>query len=126
MCDDDFTDLRCFLRGCRIRRYEHLILYVGNIHALLIPLMKALEKHGCLVSYTPSGWAADMLLKSNVYYSLVLFDDGGMDSIKLTRTLKHRQKTPIIMLSATDMTKDALAIGVNEVLEKPENVEPLI
>jgi CheY-like chemotaxis protein len=52
----------------------------------------------------------------------------GKDGIGLARRarqLPHRRRTPIIMLAASDIEQDALRVGVNAFLRKPQDIRRL-
>jgi CheY-like chemotaxis protein len=49
----------------------------------------------------------------------------GIKLVSYARSLTHRQRTPIIMLSASDYTLEAHRAGANAFLRKPEDVSAL-
>jgi hypothetical protein len=78
--------------------YQHRILYVGRDHALFACLDNALKRLGCFVVRCPDDYQARLFPKSDIKYSLLLFNDNPPDaeSARFARTLKHRQHTPIL------------------------------
>jgi two-component system chemotaxis response regulator CheY len=46
----------------------------------------------------------------------------GIELIRQTRQLPHRQQVPIIMLSAGDVEREAKRVGANAFLRKPEDM----
>jgi len=46
----------------------------------------------------------------------------GIELIRQTRALAHRQQTPIIMLSGDDVEMEARRAGANAILRKPDDV----
>jgi CheY-like chemotaxis protein len=46
----------------------------------------------------------------------------GLELARRARQLPHRQRTPIIMLSASNIERDALHVGVNAFLRKPQDI----
>ena len=76
------------------------------------------------------GTAALELLSSEAHYDLLIFDNelpgiSGVALIYETRQIPHRQQTPIIMLSASNVEKEARRAGANAFLRKPEDVMAL-
>ncbi len=64
----------------------------------------------------------DLILLS--YYHLP-----GTDGVQLTRFIRsfeHRMTTAVVMLTSSEITDEAKAAGVDEVLIKPVNVSTLI
>ena len=112
MCDDDFTDLRCVLRGCRhAPRYRYRILFIGEDRAALITyLNRKLEELDCHVSYVPSTELAHAFIKTDAEYHLLMFDEqmpevSGAELVAFARTVHHRAATPCIVVP-TDATPE--------------------
>jgi hypothetical protein len=73
----------------------HRILYVGRDITLAQRLTDALP--GCRVVRSPVGSPARLLIRSDIKYSLLLFDAGQAEELgSLARSLKHREHTPIM------------------------------
>jgi CheY-like chemotaxis protein len=61
------------------------------------------------------------------HYDVLLVDYdlpyiNGISLVRRARQLAHRQRTPIIMLSATNCEREAREAGVDSFLRKPEDV----
>jgi hypothetical protein len=91
--------------------YQYKILYVGRNIALCQFLKAGLQARDCYLAYCPALWLAHVLLKSDVYYSLCLFDElpeaTGVELVEFTRTLRHRVCTPMIVVK--ELIKDEAA-----------------
>lgn len=74
---------------------SHSILYVGTDYNLQTFLRDALED--CMIVGCPDDYQARLFLKSNIEYSLLLFDEGreGAELARLARLLEHREQTPV-------------------------------
>jgi DNA-binding response OmpR family regulator len=80
-------------------RYSHRILYAGNDLSLLTFLQEILED--CYMVRCPNGSHARLFIEK-IKYSLLLFDERLQDTTgaeleSFTRTLPHRERTPIII-----------------------------
>jgi hypothetical protein len=73
---------------------SHRILYLGSDHALLKFLSDALPD--CLIVRCPDDYQGRLFLKSDIKYSLLLFDAGreGAELEGFARSLKHRAEAP--------------------------------
>jgi CheY-like chemotaxis protein len=90
----------------------------------------ALETEGWLVEGCDNGAAALAKIESGAHYDLLILDNelpgiNGIDLITRTKTLAHRQRTPIIMLSASDVERDARRAGASAFLRKPQEIPAL-
>jgi CheY-like chemotaxis protein len=61
------------------------------------------------------------------YYEVLIFDNdlpdtNGLELIRQTRRLLHRQQIPIIIFSASDIEREARRAGANVFLRKPEDL----
>jgi|SRR5256885_13450500 len=106
------------------------ILYVEDYRPLLMLVRELLESEGWQVETCENGIEALKKLESETHYDLVLLDHDlpGMDGLELVRRARqmpHRQRVPIIMLSASRCQSDALEAGANLFLRKPEDVDSL-
>jgi hypothetical protein len=73
----------------------HRILYVGVDITLAGRLTDALP--GYRVVRSPVGSPATLLIRSEIKYSLLLFDDEQAEELgSLARSLKHREHTPVV------------------------------
>ena len=107
------------------------ILYVEDFPTVKLIVKETLELEGWRVEDCDDGLTALRLIESGEQFDLILLDDDlpGLSGVELAaraRTLRHRSHTPIIMLSATERTRDAHAAGVNIFLKKPEGMTSLI
>jgi CheY-like chemotaxis protein/tetratricopeptide (TPR) repeat protein len=89
-----------------------------------------LHDEGWSVETCLNGATALRKLRSDERFDVLIFDNNlpdasGIELIKQTRALAHRQQTPIIMLSGDDVELDARRAGANAFLRKPDDV-PLI
>jgi FOG: CheY-like receiver len=103
------------------------ILHVEDNRMVAEALRETLEMEGWLVESLADGATALRLLESEIPYDVLIFDYDlpGMDGLELVsvaRSLRHRQHIPIIMLSASDIERDARREGVNAFLRKPEEI----
>ena len=103
MCDD-LTDLRDVLRGCPVAlRYQYKVLYVGRDLNFVKFLRERLKGRDCDLDYCPALWLAHLLLKSETYYALCLFDElpdaTGAELAQYARSLPQRRCTPMIVVS---------------------------
>lgn len=70
--------------------------------------------------------ALELILGEN-HYDVLIFDNelpsiSGLDLIYETRQLPHRQQTPIIMLTASNVEREARRNGANIFLRKPDEI----
>lgn len=91
-------------------RASRRILYAGDIHILPARLRDGLSGLDCFVVYSPVGLART-LIRSDIKYSLLLFDDtaAGRELERFTRSLTHRAQTPIVLIKK--------AQGVNSIVD---------
>ena len=106
------------------------ILHVEDHQMVADAVRYALETEGWLVEGCDNGAAALTKIESGAHYDLLILDNelpgiNGIDLITRTKTLAHRQRTPIIMLSASDVERDARRAGASAFLRKPQEVSAL-
>jgi CheY-like chemotaxis protein len=107
------------------------ILYVEDYKLLLLYVKEMLELQGWHVEACQDGTSALEKIESTSHYDLLLLDKSlpGMDGLELVRrarSLTHRRRTPIIMLSGSGSARAALNAGVDLFLKKPEDVDAII
>jgi CheY-like chemotaxis protein len=107
------------------------ILYAEDNRAVADAVKDLLERAGCRVTVCTHGIATLRELESATHYDLLLLDHdlpgiNGFQLIRHARTLTHRRRTPIIMLSAGNYREDARRVGVSAFLQKPEGVNDLL
>jgi DNA-binding response OmpR family regulator len=101
------------------------ILYVGRDLALLASLRELLTD--CYIVRSPSGGVACTFMKSEIAYQLFLVDEQlmdmtGLELIRIAREVKHRERTPIIIL-----TRERLrGVGKGVFCERPDNIKMLV
>jgi two-component system sensor histidine kinase BarA len=103
------------------------IMHVEDRPKVAGAVKKTLEDEGWRVETCTEGTAAMRLLESEAHYDVLIFDNqlpdiNGVELIQRTRRLPHRQQTPIIMLSASDIEREARQAGADVVLKKPNDI----
>jgi CheY-like chemotaxis protein len=104
------------------------ILYVEDHQPIANLVRDMLLENGMQVDTCNNGDGALELLKSDVRYDAIILDYKlpGVDGLELTRRLRkmaHYRRTPIIMLSGSDVEAEAWGAGVDAFLRKPEDIE---
>jgi CheY-like chemotaxis protein len=77
------------------------------------------------------GLSALEKIEGESFYDVLILDNGlpgmsGLELVRRARSLTHRRRTPIIMLSASDAARAALQAGADVFLKKPYNIETII
>jgi DNA-binding response OmpR family regulator len=103
------------------------ILHVEDDRLVADAVNITLEGEGWSVETSVSGAAALEKLQTGERFDVLIFDNKlpdttGIELIKQTRALAHRQHTPIIMLSGDEVEMDARRAGANWFLRKPGDV----
>lgn len=103
------------------------ILHVEDDRLVAKAVRDTLEMEGWTVETCGEGTAALQMLSGKTPYDLLIFDNelpdiSGIVLIYETRRIAHRQQTPIIMLSASNVEREARRAGANAFLRKPEDV----
>jgi CheY-like chemotaxis protein len=106
------------------------ILHVEDRGDIAEAVRDTLESEGWRVESVASGAEALRRLRGAAHYDVLIFDYAlpGFDGVELTRqarALPHRQRTPIIMLTASEVEREARRAGVNSFLRKPGDVGSL-
>jgi CheY-like chemotaxis protein len=107
------------------------ILYVEN-NALLAQLVSdVLDLGGWHVWRAENGTVAQIFLRSEERFALLLVDNElrdttGLDLVKYARTLPHRETMPVILFSIEDCAEAAKRAGANEFLRKPHEMFALV
>ncbi|HEX8888064.1 MAG TPA: tetratricopeptide repeat protein [Pyrinomonadaceae bacterium] len=104
-----------------------LILHVEDSDLVLNAVKEMLKAEGWVVESFRDGISALEAISGDAPYDVLIFDNEvpGMNGIELTiqtRLLPHRQQTPIIMMSAGEVERDARRAGANAFLRKPDEV----
>jgi CheY-like chemotaxis protein len=103
------------------------ILCVEDYPAVADAVKETLEELGWTVELCADGTEAMRKIESKARYHLLILDNqlpgnDGLELARRARALPHRRRTPIIMLSASDVERDALRAGVNAFLRKPQDI----
>lgn len=119
-----------FVNGSKRVTRNLTILHVEDNKLGANAVRDTLKMEGWSVEMCGEGTAALELLSSEAHYDLLIFDNelpgiSGVALIYETRQIAHRQQTPIIMLSASNVEREARRAGANAFLRKPEDVTAL-
>jgi CheY-like chemotaxis protein len=103
------------------------VLHVEDRPEVAEPVRMKLEDEGWSVEICATGIAALEKLESGERFDVLIFDyklpdTTGIELIKQTRRLAHRQQTPIIMLSGDEVEPEAKRAGANYFLRKPGDI----
>jgi CheY-like chemotaxis protein len=107
------------------------ILHVEDNKVVSDAVRDTLKYEGYDVTVCTTGTEALKLISSNEKYDLLLIDNelpgvSGLELVRRARQLKTRRRTPIIMLSASDIETGAWRAGVNAFLGKPDGMRELV
>jgi CheY-like chemotaxis protein len=103
------------------------IMHVEDNRMVADAVKETLELEGWTVEAFGEGTRALEVLESEAHYDILIFDNelpgvNGIEVIRQVRQLPHRQQVPIIMLSASDVDREARRVGANAFLKKPEDI----
>jgi two-component system chemotaxis response regulator CheY len=103
------------------------VLHVEDDRLVADAVNISLHDEGWSVETCSTGAAALEKLRGGERFDVLIFDNNlpdtnGIELIRQTRGLAHRQQTPIIMLSGDDVELEARRAGANVILRKPEDV----
>jgi two-component system chemotaxis response regulator CheY len=103
------------------------ILLVEDNQMVQNAVRETLELEGWRVDVCGDGFTALRKIESSDHYDLILTDNdlpgvSGLELIECVRTLTHRKRTPVIMLSASQHQVESRVAGANEFLRKPEDI----
>lgn len=106
------------------------ILHIEDDKTIATVAREMLEEQGWQVQTCDDGNAAIEHISGGVHYDLLLVDYdlpgiNGLDLVKRARTLAHRSRIPIAVLSATPVEAEAREAGANIFLRKPQDVGSL-
>lgn len=106
------------------------VLHVEDDAAVADVVNMTLSGEGWSVETCADGSAALERLQSGARYDVLIFDNrlpdtSGLELIRRTRALAHRQQTPIIMLSGDEVEIQARRAGANAFLRKLEGMPAL-
>ena len=96
--------------------------------AKLVDEMLAAEKWR--VELCTDGYGALEKLTGSDHYDLLLVDNdlpglSGLELVERARKMRHRHRTPIVMLSGINCETEAWGAGVQAFLRKPEQISEL-
>jgi CheY-like chemotaxis protein len=103
------------------------ILCVEDYQVVADAVKETLEELGWTVELCADGTDAMSKIESKARFHLLILDNqlpgkDGLELARRARQLPHRRRTPIIMLSASDVERDALRVGINAFLRKPLDI----
>lgn len=107
-----------------------IILHVEDNKLVAGAAKDTLAREGWSVETCNEGTVALQILSNEAHYDVLIFDNelpdmSGLELIREARQLPHRQHTPIIMFSASNVEREARQAGANAFLRKPEDVTAL-
>jgi CheY-like chemotaxis protein len=97
----------------------------------MLNVTEMLEEEGWRVDACLDGTIALEKIESQRAYDLLLLDNdlpglSGLELVHRALSLAHRQRTPIIILSATEVGKEARRAGASLFLRKTENIYAIV
>jgi CheY-like chemotaxis protein len=106
------------------------ILHVEDNQTVASMVKDTLESEGWEIETCVDGSIALEKIESDAHYDLLLLDSdlpgvNGLELLRCARSMAHRRQTPIVLLSAQTIEREALDAGANAVLHKPEGVGSL-
>lgn len=106
------------------------VMHVEDDALVAQGVRRILAEEGWSVETYSDGAAALERLQSASRYDVLIFDNklpdtDGAALIRRTRSLPHRQQTPIIVLSGDDVEAQARRAGGNAFLQKPSGVQQI-
>ena len=89
-----------------------------------------LEDAGWQVETCVNGAEARRKLSSHVHYDLLIFNNqlpgvSGIELLRHMRSLPHRRRTPVIVLSASNVEAEAWRAGADAFLRKPNDIQAI-
>ena len=109
------TDRRKYIMPSHRIHWKYRLFYVGRNLALTAFLKDELKHLDCYVVRCPRGTEARIFIESEhsliggsaIKYSLFLFDEQlpdmtGKELAEFTRAVKHRKKTPVLIIEKSD------------------------
>lgn len=114
---------------CPDTRVVSILHVEDNLH-VADAVRATLDDEGWAVDTCADGAAALDRLESGARYDVLIFDNqlpdsNGVELIRRTRALAHRQQIPLIMLSGDDVEMQARRAGANAFLRKPGDMSLL-
>jgi CheY-like chemotaxis protein len=111
-------------------RREVSVLVVEDSPEVAEAVLESLEAEGWRVRLCPDFDSARAAVEGPDHFDLFVFDHAlpggdGLGLTRLARSLPHRRRTPILMLTASEVEEQAVRAGVNAFLRKPREVTRL-
>jgi len=83
-----------------------------------------------VVELCADGYGALEKLTGNNHYDVLIVDNdlpglSGIELVERARKMRHRNRTPIVMLSGSNRETEAWSVGVQAFLRKPEQISEL-
>lgn len=102
------------------------VLFIEDNNSVRGAVGEMLTDEGWHVEVCENGIAALEMIESEIHYDLILTDYdlsgvNGIEIVRQTRQLTYRQRTWVIMFTASSVQKEASAAGVARYLRKPED-----
>ena len=87
----------------------------------------ALEDEGWEVVTCADGAEARVMISGREHYDLLMLDNqlpgvSGIELLRHARSLPHRRRTPVIVLSASEVETEAWRAGADAFLRKPDDM----
>jgi len=103
------------------------ILHVEDNEVVASVVKETVESEGWNIETCVDGTIALEKIASDAHYDLLLLDNelpgvNGLEITQRARSMAHRRQTPIVLLSAQAIEREALDAGANAVLHKPEEI----
>ncbi|MFN2455370.1 MAG: response regulator [Pyrinomonadaceae bacterium] len=108
------------------------ILYAEDNELVLHGVKNTLElEEGWKVDACTDGTTALKKIEGSAHYDFLLFDNelpgvDGLTLIRRARELPHRRHTPLAMLSASRVEREARRAGADEFFKKPDDVTKIV
>jgi CheY-like chemotaxis protein len=119
-----------FIRDTDIFAKPVTILRVEDHKVVAGAVKETLEMEGWRVETCRDGTSALKLLESSTRYDVMIVGSKlpgvvGVELIRRTRRLSHRQQIPLIMFSSSDIEGEARGAGANAFLRKPNDMSAI-
>ena len=103
------------------------ILYVEDDRLVSSAVAEMLGGEGWRVETCADGLTALALIEGGRHYDLLMLDNelprmNGVELARRARATLHRKRTPIVMLSASEVGAEAREAGADLFLRKPQDV----
>lgn len=107
------------------------ILLVEDTQMVADAVRETLELEGWGVEMCADGLVAARLIGSEAHFDALLLDNElpnvrGLDLTRYARSLAHRRRTPIIMISASECGSEARRAGADAFIRKPQDMWRLV